>query len=78
MAKRAQIKARRPMQSHNVGPPFGRTAGEVAGALPVTEERNKDTKKVKGYHDGLQEKLPTVYETVCHRIKVASENTLRP
>ena len=45
------------MQPQNIGSPFGRTAREVAGPLPVPEERNKDMKKVKGYDDGLQEKL---------------------
>ncbi|KAJ3649655.1 hypothetical protein Zmor_021383 [Zophobas morio] len=51
--KRPKIKAKGPMQPQNVGSPFGRTAGEVAGPLPVPEERNKDTNKVKGYDDGL-------------------------
>ena len=71
--KELKIKARGPMQPQNVGSPFGRTAGEVAGPLPVTEERNKDTKKVNGYDDGLQEKLPSVNEMVRHKIRVASD-----
>ena len=48
------------MQPQNVGPPFERTAGEVADPLPIPEERNKDTKKVKGSGDGLQKKLSSV------------------
>ena len=62
----AVAEARGPMQPHNVGSLFGRTAGEIASPLPVTEERNKGMKKVKD--DGLQEKLPNVYETVRHKI----------
>ena len=38
----------------------------------MTEERNKDRKKVKGYDDGLQEKLPNIYETLHHENRVAS------
>ncbi|KAJ3662081.1 hypothetical protein Zmor_006444 [Zophobas morio] len=60
--KRPKIMARGPMQPQNVGSPFGRTAGEVAGPLPIPEERNKDTKKVKGSGDGLQKKLSSVYK----------------
>ena len=39
--------------------------------LPVTEEGNKYKKNVKGYHDGLQEKLPSVYELLHHENRVA-------
>ena len=59
MVKRLKIKAREPMHPQNVGSPFGGTAGDIAGPLPVTEEGNKYRKNVKGYHDGLQEKLPS-------------------
>ena len=60
------------MQQHNIDSPFGRTASDIAGPLPVTEERNKDRKKVKGYDDGLQEELPNIYETLHHENRVAS------
>ena len=61
------------MQPHNVGSPFGRTAGEVSGPLPATEEWNKDTKKVKGYDDDLKEKLLSVHETVRPKSQVTSD-----
>ena len=70
--KRPKITARRPMQSQNVSSLFGRTAGDRAGPLPVTEEGNKYRKNVKGYHDGLQEKLPSIHEMLHHKNKVAS------
>ncbi|KAJ3643584.1 hypothetical protein Zmor_026285 [Zophobas morio] len=38
--KSPKTKARGPMQPQNIGSPFGRTAREVAGPLPVPEERN--------------------------------------
>ena len=46
----------------------------------MPEERNKDTKKVKGYDDGLQEKLPSIYKMLHYQNRVATENedTLRP
>ena len=49
--KRPKIKARGRMQPQNVG--------DIADPLPVIEEGNKYRKNVKGYHDGLQEKLPS-------------------
>ena len=51
------------MQSDNVGSPFRRTAGDVAGSLPVTEERNKETNK---------EKLPSVHEMLGLKNGVAN------
>ena len=59
------------MHPQNVGSPFGRTAGDIVDPLPVTEEGNKYRKNVKGYHDGLQEKLPSVYELLHHENRVA-------
>ena len=38
----------------------------------MTEEGNKYRKNVKGYHDGLQEKLPSVHEMLHHKNRVAS------
>ncbi|KAJ3649082.1 hypothetical protein Zmor_020844 [Zophobas morio] len=49
VVKRPKNRARGPMQPHNVGSPFRRTVGDVAGPLPVTEGNEK-------------EKLPRVHE----------------
>ena len=62
------IKARRPMQPRNVGSPFGRNAGDKAGPLPVTNEGNTYTKKIKGYDDGLHDKLLSVHEMLHYKI----------
>ena len=70
--KRPKTEARGPMQPQNVGLPFGRTVGEVAGPLSVPKERNKDTKKVESHDDGLQEKLPSVYEMLHHQNRAAT------
>ncbi|KAJ3655381.1 hypothetical protein Zmor_014514 [Zophobas morio] len=43
--KGPKIRARGPMQPHDIGSLFRRTAVDVAGLLPVTEEGNKETKK---------------------------------
>ena len=40
----------------------------------MSKEGNKNTKNVKGYHhDGLEEKLPSVYEKLHHENSVASD-----
>ena len=70
--KKPKIKARGPMRPQNVDSPFGKTTGDIAGLLPVTEEENKYTKKVTGYDDGLQEKLPSVYEILHHQNRMAT------
>ena len=70
--KRPKIKARRPMQPQNVGSHFGRTAGDIASPLPMTEEGNKYRKNVKPYHDGLQQKLPSLHEMLQHKNRVAN------
>ena len=70
--KQPTTKARKSMLSYNVGSAFGTTVGDIAGPLPVTEEENKYTKKVKGYGDPLQEKLPSVHEMLHHKNRVAS------
>ena len=38
----------------------------------MPEERNKDMKKVKSYDDGLQEKLPSVYEILHYQDRVGT------
>ena len=38
----------------------------------MPEERNKDMTKAKGYDDGLQEKLPRVYEMLHHQNRAAT------
>ena len=43
--KGLKIRARGPMQPHNVDSPFRSTIGNVAGHLPVTKEDKKETKK---------------------------------
>ena len=58
-----KIRGRGPMQAPNVGSPFGRTAGEVSGPLPVTEKGNKETKK---------EKLLSIHEMLRPKNGVAS------
>ena len=60
------------MQPQNVGSPFERTAGETAGPFSVTKEGNKYRKNVKGYHDGLQDKLPSVHEMLHHLNRMES------
>ena len=59
------------MQPQNFGLPFRRTAGDIAGPLPVTEEGSRYRKNVKGYHDGLQEKLPSIHKMLHHKNRVA-------
>ena len=61
-----------PMQPHNVDSPFRRTAGDVAGPILVTEEGNEETKNVKGYDDGLQGKLSSVYDMLHHENRMVS------
>ena len=72
MVKRPKIKEKGPMQPQNVGSSFEKTAGEAAGPLSMTKEGNKYRKNVKGYHDGLQEKLPSVHEMLHHKNRMAS------
>ena len=60
------------MQPYNVGSSFGRTAGDIAGPLLVTEEGNSYKKNDNCYEDGLQEKLRSVYEMLHHKNRVAS------
>ena len=43
----------------------------------MPEERNNDTKKVKGYDDGLQEKLPSVYEMLHHQNRMKTRYDFR-
>ena len=38
----------------------------------MIEERNKYRKNIKSYHDGLQEKLPSVHEMLHHKNRVVS------
>ncbi|KAJ3662413.1 hypothetical protein Zmor_006763 [Zophobas morio] len=59
-------------EPQNVGSPFGRTARDGAGLLPLIEKGNKDKKKAKSYNDGIQEKLPNVHEMLHPKNKVAS------
>ena len=72
MVKQPKIKARRPIQPHNVTSSFGGTAGDIAGPVPVTEEGNKYRKNVKGYDDSLQEKLPRIHKLLRHKNRVTS------
>ena len=59
--KGPKIRARGPMQPHNFGSPFRRTARDVTDPVPVTEKGNKGTKK---------KKLPRVHEMLRPKSRV--------
>ena len=65
------------MQKHNIGLPFERTAVDKPGLLPVIEEGNKYTKKVKGCGDGLREMLSCVHGLLRHKNSVEDRTKTR-